>query len=373
MKKRVLFLRSTSIIDDSRAIKEINALVEAGYQVTIYGWDRIQKKPEHLLKLENGSAKLEYCEIPCSYGGGLKNAIKMLKFEKCLMKYLKRNHQNYDIIHSCDLDTGIAARIAAKKYNKKLVYDIFDYYIDAHKFPKIILNVLESQEIKTINQSDITIVCTEKRKEQIKKASPKNLIVIHNSPEISTNLNSIDFPIKGEKKSIKITYVGILQDFRLLKEVAEQIKNHDEFELHIGGFGIYDDYFKKMAKENKNIYFYGSLEYSKVLKLENQSDILFATYDPNVPNHKYSAPNKVYEAMALGKPIIVCKNTGIDTLVVENNFGLAIEYDGKDFIKAIRKIVKNNYSKENIQKVYHAYSWDIMKKRLIDNYKKIIM
>ena len=36
---------------------------------------------------------------------------------------------------------------------------------------------------------------------------------------------------------------------------------------------------------------------------------------------------KLYEAMALGKPIIVCKNTGIDSFVKENNLGAVINYD----------------------------------------------
>lgn len=369
MNKRVLFLRSTSIIDDSRALKEIEALVKDGYQVSVYGWDRNGKKPNSTLKFKNGTAHLEYCSLSCSYGGGLKNLFKMLRFQWNLAKYLKKNKKNYDIIHSCDLDTGMVAKRYAKKYHKKLVYDIFDYYIDAHSFPSPISKLLENQEIKTINRADVTIICTEQRQKQIVKAYPKKVMVIHNTPNIPTDLSSTSSMKKNHK--IKIVYVGVLQDHRLLKEITEQLKDNNQIELHIGGFGIYEDYFQGMAKAYPNIYFYGSMEYLDVLKLESQADILFATYDPTIPNHKYSAPNKIYEAMALGKPIIVCEGTGIDKVVTTNHFGVAIPYDSKAFEEAITKIMKQNYKSEEIKKVYSLYHWDTMEKRLLETYKEL--
>lgn len=371
MTKRVIMLRTTSIVDDSRITKEANALLKNGYQVTIYGWDRSQKIKGNILKLENGEIHLDYCSIPCSYGGGIKNILKILQFFRQLKKYLKQNHKNYDIIHSCDLDTGIIARKIARKYQKKLVYDIFDYYTDSHSFPKPISTILEGIEVKTINHADVTILCTEQRKEQICKAHPKKIITIHNTPNIPANLKDIDFKIKGKSKNIKVVYVGVLQDHRLLKEISEQVKDHDNIELHIGGFGIYENYFKQMDKKYDNIYFYGSMEYKNVLKLESQADILFATYDPSILNHKYSAPNKVYEAMALGKPIIVCKNTGVDKIVEEHHFGLTIAYNGQDFIKAVLEIQKINYKPNEIKKAYALFHWDTMETRLVEAYEKL--
>ena len=53
---------------------------------------------------------------------------------------------------------------------------------------------------------------------------------------------------------------------------------------------------------------YGKLQYSQTLALESQCDIRVATYDPSIRNHKYSAPNKFYESLMLGKPIIMAKD-----------------------------------------------------------------
>ena len=101
---------------------------------------------------------------------------------------------------------------------------------------------------------------------------------------------------------------------------------------------------------------------------------MFATYDPDIKNHKYSAPNKVYEAMALGKPIIVCKDTGIDKLVIENNTGCAIEYNAESFIEGIKLLVLNEENLEkikiNAQRLYNEqYSWKSMELKLLEIYE----
>ena len=80
--------------------------------------------------------------------------------------------------------------------------------------------------------------------------------------------------------------------------------------------------------------------------------------------------------MALGKPIIVCYNTGIDQLIVSKNIGDAIDYDAKEFIKALKKYNK----KENIKDVekrakklyFDKYSWNSMEKILISEYKNLL-
>ena len=184
-------------------------------------------------------------------------------------------------------------------YNKKMIYDIYDYYIDSHNLPDIMKKFVEKQEIKTINYADTTIICSEQRKEQIKNSKPKNLIVIHNSPNIPKELNTIPSVIKSKTKNTKIVYIGILQDDRLLLEISEDIKRYPQYELHIGGFGKYKNYFEEQARINENIFFYGNMEYNNVLKLESECDFLFATYNPIIANHSYSAPNKFYEAIAL--------------------------------------------------------------------------
>ena len=106
------------------------------------------------------------------------------------------------------------------------------------------------------------------------------------------------------------------------------------------------------------------LEYDKVLRLESECDVLFATYNPEIANHKYSAPNKLYEAMALGKPIIVCKNTGVDNIVNKYDLGVTIDYNNVEFIKCLDQLQNKNY-KKSVELYNSTYSWDKMKDKIL--------
>lgn len=372
--KKVVFLRSTSIINDSRATKEINTLIKNGYDVLVLGWDRdgFAKKNEN----EDKGYKIDLFTKKAEYGAGIKNLISLFLFQIWLFIKLLVNSSKYSIIHSCDFDTAIPAKCIAKIKNKKLVYDIFDYYTHSHKVPKKLEKKIEKSEIKVINKADFTIICNEGRYKQIEKAKPKKVIVIHNTPSIPENFKELPSVIKQHNNKIKIVYVGILQGDRLLEEIASKIKEHPDIELHIGGFGRFSELFEELSKQCNNVFYYGKMKYADVLKLESECDILFATYNPEIRNHKFSAPNKIYEAMALKKPIIVCKNTGIDKIIDDKKLGISIEYSADDFIRAVKTLEsteeERNKIGQNGRKEYETnYSWEIMEERLLCAYSEL--
>ena len=376
MKRNVVFLRSTSIKNDSRVTKEVEVLKRNGYEVTIFGWDRDGfLGEEKTLELNELSIPIKAFRKKAEYGAGIKSLFKLLQFQIWLIYNLIRTRKNVDIIHACDLDTALPAKFISKVFKKKMVYDIFDYYIDSHHVPKRIESKVEKMEINVINNADITIICTEQRKEQIRKANPKKCIIIYNTPKIDEEKIKQKI-IKTTNEKFKIVYVGILQNNRLLKEIGEEIKKYENIELHIGGFGKLEEYFLDLSKKYNNIFYYGKMKYEDVLRLEKDADALFATYNPEVQNHKYSAPNKLYEAMALGKPIIVCKNTGIDKIVDNNHIGVIINYNGKEFINVVNKLINNpklqGELSKNAKNLYtKKYKWTQMEDKLLEEYEKL--
>ena len=366
--KKIIYLRSTSILNDSRATKEIKTYIANGNEVTVLGWNR-QNLEDIVIKEDNNYAKIDMFDLKSNYGDGFKNIFKLLKFEFWLYRKLKNYINQYDIIHACDFETAYVASKIAKKYNKKFIYDIYDYYVDCHNL-KFMSKLVEKVDIKVINSADCVLLCTEQRKEQIKKSNPKKVEIIHNTPIIKETYTNKEFT----KEKIKVCYVGILQDDRLLCEIGENISKNPNVEFHIGGFGKYEKYFEDLSKKYSNVKFYGQMKYDDVLNLESKCDILFATYNPKIPNHKYSAPNKVYEAMALGKPIIVCNKTGVDHLVKKENIGFVIEYNADNFFKCLANLdnLKYDIISKKTKKLYkEKYSWDVMENKILKLINKI--
>ncbi len=376
MKKRVVLLRSNPVDPDPPVEKVADTLLSQNYEVTIVGWDRgskQSKKVEEIL-LKHGKATVVRFGISAVFGGGIvKNLIPLSKFQIMLVKWLKRNRKEYDVIHSFDFDTGFVANRIARKYNKRLIYHILDFYTDSHTLPSsYLIKKIKKAEISVINNADATIICTEKRREQIAGSLPKKLEIIHNTPdEIAITDNFIAKNVASER--CKIVYVGILAGSRFLREIIKFVEDDDRFEFHIGGFGTMESEISDAARKSDRILFYGKLPYEKTLSLEKSCDIMTAIYDPKVPNHKFSAPNKFYESLMLGKPIVMAKNTGFDEIIEKNNIGCTIEFNEKGLSDGLNELIskRDNWHlmSERMKKMYkEQYSWNEMAKRLVQLY-----
>ncbi len=372
----VVFLRSNPVDPDSRVEKEVISLIKDNHHVMILGWDRNYKYKlkESILKIGSYSIKIHRFGIPATYGGGLKsNLLPLISFQFRLMWWLIKNKNKYDVIHSCDFDTAFISKKIAALLHKKFVYDIFDYYVDAFNVPTNFKKIIKGLDNKIINSSDAVIICSEKRSEQIIGTNPKLLRVIHNTP-YKIDLQKTEYYKDNNK--IKIVYVGILSKGRFIDEIIDIVAKNANYELHIGGFGELEDNVKISSNLHKNIIFYGKLSYEKTLELEGMCDVMTALYDPKIPNHKYAAPNKFYEALMLGKPLIMIKETGMDYIVEKNDIGVVVDSNYNCIEEGLADIANRRSEwpimAEKMKKLYDEfYDWDVMEIRLQALYKQI--
>lgn len=376
---RIVLIRATEVMPDPPVEKMANTLISQGHSVTILAWDRSNTYAERgsIKKLANSETEIVHFGIPAKYSGGIKANFKgLLLFQMRIIRWLFRHRREYDAVHAFDFDTGFASMICCKLLRKKLIYHVLDYYVEGHILPSRLLNsIIEFFEIRVINSANVTVICTEKRKEQIRKASPRKLYVIHNTPDSVQQMDT-SFQVNGWTGKLKLVYVGVLSRMRLLKETVEVVSKMDDVEMHIGGFGEYEDWMQKAAEQYSNVFFYGKLQYSETLALEKQCDIMMAVYDPSIRNHKYAAPNKFYESIMLGKPIIMAYDTGHDDIITKNDIGILTEYSESGIRDAIYALEKrrnewNDMGKRAMNLYNSNYSWTIMTERIEEMYRNL--
>ena len=375
-KKKVLILRAAPIYSDPRVIKEVKALYEENYNISILYWERYDiGKTSELGKY----AKIIPIRIPAPMGRGIKNTFSFLKWQ--IELYKKIVQFSPDIIHACDLDTGLAAALAVKKVKARLVYDIFDFYADRKvKLPSFLREQIRKWELKVIERADGVIICDEYRKKQIEGARYTFLEVIYNTPEDMVGLKDSTEVEKLRKKfenyKLIISYTGGLHPIRDVVGFAEFISRKDDYAFLIAGAGPEREKIKDIASRHKNIVYFGNVSYRRALEIEAASNLIVALYDPSVPNNKFSSPNKLFEAMMLGIPIIVSKGTSMDRLVKDIGNGIVVPY--KDYVETENALIRFENVKlrkelgRNGREAYEKkYSWDSMKRRLIKLYESI--
>lgn len=379
---RVCIIRNAEARSNAGIYRIIDALTDMGAETITLTRSRFADKSGKFLykpfKYKGKKVSNFEFQYKTDVGRGLKSIFQLIIYQIMNTLWLIKNRKKFDVVHAFDLDAGIPAFICAFLTRKKFIYHIADFYVDSRQgIPTKLKSTIKRLEFLVVSKSDATIICTEERKEQIKGSHPKKLFVIHNSPIVESNkkLKYKKNEKKGEENSLTLGYVGGLTKPRFIQEVINVAKQNPAIKLNIAGFGYLENTVKEATANHKNIKYYGRVSYNEALDLYSHCDVMFAMYDPSIPNHKYSAPNKVYEAMMLGLPIIVAKETGINKLVEEKRIGFSINYNKEEFTDKLNYLINHehvlNQLNINSRNAYESFSWEKMKLRLTAIYKEI--
>lgn len=335
---KIILFRSNNIFD-SRVNKYHNYYERAGLDYTIVGWDRGGKgwEKEHyeFFKYEAGEDV-----------GGLKAIHNHLKWMRYVLRYLK-SHKDVTTIHACDLNSAFPAAVF-KAFHKKdvtLIFDACDWFSANFADNKILQFCFGKMERFTCKKADELIICEPERVEQVQFKLKKAPLVMPNIPEIDPSvITDVQDKYKFDNANPTLAYLGGFSDNRFLLEILN-LAEIEPFNLLIAGSG--DKNVEKKCKElseRNNVRYFGRVPMGDGLNMENAADIIYAMYCKTNPNNIYAAPNKYYEALMLGKPIITTKGTIVEKKVIDNNIGWAVEED----IDELRQLIYS-ISKEDIK------------------------
>ena len=371
----VLILRSNPIAPDPRVEKIARVLVDQGYEVICLGWDRTAALE---LVEERDGYQIRRLMIKAKFGSGIYNLPALLRWQVRLLHWLWKHRQEYDLIHACDFDTVLPALLVCWALQRHLIYDIFDFYADhLRRTPVLFKHAIRTLDLWVISKADAVILVDESRQIQIAGSHARKLLFIYNSPEdVSSHLNG---KTKGEEQptGLRLAYIGLLQKERGLVEMLEILRRHPNWHLDMAGFGGDEVELRAEALKLSNVTWFGRVSYEQTLALSQAADVLFATYDPTIANHRYSSPNKVFEAMMLGKPIIVASDTNMDRIIQAEDCGLVVDYgDIQELDDALTALCDDPSLRaklgRNARVAYeNRYSWQIMSQRLSDLYKDV--
>ncbi len=365
--RRVLFLRSNAVAPDPRVEKAAQSLAEHGYQVRVFAWDREAIAPP---EEQRAGYDIFRSRIKGRYGSGWRNLLPLLRWQFAELSWLANQAGRGALIHACDFDTILPAWLVSRLRGCTLVYDIFDFYADnLTGLPAWLRQLIARMERAMIARADGVILTDESRLEQIAPATPHRLCVIANTPRDANPQGEVTIP-----DQFSIIYVGQLLRNRGLETVIEILSRHPEWQMTLAGFGADAALLRDQAAGLKNISLHGQVGYDQAIALMRPGSVLLALYDPDLPNHRYASPNKIFEAMMLAKPVLVSKATGVDQLVETHGTGVAVDYHDPAAIEAaLRRMADDpdwlRQMGQRARRCYEEmYSWQVMEQRLISFY-----
>jgi glycosyltransferase involved in cell wall biosynthesis len=370
-KSKILLIRSR--YTDPAIRKVAQTLHEADYEVILLIWDRSGKMSTSPMKSDY---TIKYFSYPAPQDKISAVFYFPIWWAYELFYLLKMNP---DIIHACDLDSLYPAIISKILRKQSFVYQIYDFYANhlINGSFQLIRNTIRyfiaSIEKFGIGFSDLLILVDESRYEEVKGASIKNIIYLYNTPEDCFDQKTLN-AVKCSKNEIVIFYAGYISRMRGIGDIIAAVEDIENVKLILAG--PIDD---KTILDNTSdkIQYIGWLTYKELIDKTKDADILFRFSDPTHPETKFASPNKLFESMMCGKPIIVTDQSSMANIVRKENYGLVVPYGDINAIKHAIFSLKNDPDMckrlgSNGRRAYEQkYSWNIMKNRLIEAYNQL--
>ncbi len=365
---KVLLFRSVNLIA-SRCNKYVNFYRREGINFTAVGWDRkgsgIQKENYDFFRYK-AESKI----------GGIKAMRNHLHWMWFVYQYIKR-HPDVTTVHACDLNCAFPAAIYKMFHNKKLniIFDSCDWFSANLAQGNITRDIYQWMERFAYGKSDKLIICEPEREEQIQFKLKEKPLVLPNIPEIDVHLlENADNRYKFPNDWPTIVYFGTFIKDRFLVEMLSLTKT-EKFNLLIGGYG--DQEIENLCEKldmQDNVRYFGRMEMRDGLQMEKSADIIYAMYCKSNPNHKYAAPNKYYEALLLGKPIISTKGIILEKKILDNKIGYAIEENGEELRKLLASLDRKEMISlgNNAHRLWEAKFKNYLPKFFDLEYKKIL-
>mgnify|MGYP001413069804 CR=1 FL=1 len=280
------------------------------------------------------------------------------------------------IIHCHDL-AGLYIGIIAKLFLKsKFIFDAHE--LEAQQsFVTPFEHILRSiYEFLPILLCDHLITVSPSIALWYKWKGAKKISIIFNKPvcEINkTKINELSFLEKSPPPNdlINIIYIGVLEKNRSIEKLLNLFESDKKFNLYFLGEGLLENTIKEKMKKNINIFLHPFVHKDKVTSFIKGFDYSLCLIEPSSLSSYFSMPNKLFQSLASGVPVIVFNNPDISNYVRENNYGIVIE-NINDIKNSLIKNNKNiNYFRENLIKNKNTFTWEDEFKKMKNIYQNL--
>jgi Glycosyltransferase len=355
-------------------VKKIIGSLSKKYSVSVLGWNR-DGIPQKII--DNYLVKLEMFKLRTSTWKAslIRIIIRLLVYFPAFWTwvFIKLLLSRPKVVHACDLDTVVPCYVYKKIFRKKLVFDVFDRYAMTFvpKNFKIMYAITNFIEELVTEYSDALIVANGEKVLMSFKKVPRHRQIILNYPyDDSANLSQ-----RPKKNDLfTIVFTGHIRRHRGLELLIAVIGSLRDIQLVITGREEEKTLFNQL-QGIPNVKYHGLIDDFELLVLQMSCGAMVAFYDPEFFSNNMPLPNKLFEAMMCGVPIIT---NVAQEIVNETQCGIIVEYDNKDQIKKAILTLRDNPQLckrlgDNGRKAFlEKYNWGNMEQRLYKIYDKLL-
>nr|WP_230206634.1 hypothetical protein [Novosphingobium sp. Gsoil 351] len=245
-----------------------------------------------------------------------------------------RLRREIDSIHAVDLDSALTAYLAGALLRIPVIVDFYDSYPDSRGLRNTAARAARKLEGLLAAKAALTIIADPTRRGQHGIREGANLLVVENVPALAWAADPVD-----ADEPLTLGYLGNLEAWhRGLEDVLEIVASDPRYRLVVAGAGALEGRIRLAAATCERIVFHGAVEHRAGMALMARCHVILGLYYLSVENHRFAAPNKYYEHLVLGRPLLTSRGTPPGAKVEAQRTGWAVD-DGARSIRGQLEIL----------------------------------
>lgn len=364
---------------DNRVLKVSTALVQAGHEVTVVGLHRA-----HLPRKEAHAAGFGVERVRIYVPGfRILGALKWAELTlRIALKYRKA-----DVWHCNDAEAfGMGLLAKWLRPQLKLVYDCHEFESERNGKPQWLSRAVRSMEERYIHKAEEVIVVSPSIRaayeSRYKSLGLRRISLVRNVPHARAH-EAHATPLRTNLGLSEDAYVAIYQGaltinrgIETLLEMAPMLTGSN-IHLVFMGYGMLEPQVLEVVEKHPNVHFQAAVPYEDVPAYTGDADVGLVSVKPVCLSYLYCLPNKLFESIQAGIPVLV--NDLPDCVSLIDTYGIGSRVDN-DTPEGWYEALKTAASKSPAWKVQAIHgmrraqeelNWESESQRLLSIYERI--
>ena len=365
--KKIIVSVTTDLISDQRVHKMCLFLSNSGNDVLLVGRklsnDIVSKRPYKVKRFNmffrKGFFFYMFFNIRLFF---------VLVFTKC------------DAYLSNDLDTLIPNFLASKIKKKPLVYDSHELFTEVPELinKKFVKSFWLYVEKKIFPKLKNIITVSEGISLFYKTKYKKSVVVVKNVPLLNNHFNQkkeITNLLNYNKNKNNIIYQGSLNKDRGIKLMIDMMEYLDANLFLVGSGDLEEELKENVKKKNlqSKVFFVGRVPFEKLKSITAKFDLGLSFEEDTCLAYRFSLPNKVFDYIHAGVPVLTSNLPDVSRFVKENNVGEVLDSRGpKNVALQIKKVLQRKEFYDNyIDIAKNKFCWEHEGLKIIQVFKSL--
>lgn len=328
---------------------------------------------------------------------GLKRGLMRFHLPLCFWDYYLRSlryvdQHPADIYHAHDLNTLPVAYWAGRRHRAKVVYDSHELYLERNTLRppgRIQKAVLSRCEAFLIRRAAGVITVNESiAKELERRYGVATPTVVMNTPRrisVQEHWSKADSPLRAAAGvppgNPLLIYSGSITFNRGLEKLIESLIYLPDCYLVLMGYGAaqYKERLQRLAVETgagPRFSFFGPVAADQVTLYAADADLGVAPIENVCLSYYYCSPNKVFEYLLAGLPVIASDFPELRKVIITHDIGCTFDpADPRSIAQAARTVLGDQQTwdrmRANTATAALSYNWENESQKLLNLYQKM--